>query len=85
MNSVGHLKNKNQGVTLVELSIVLVIIGILLQSAIAPLGPARELQRIRTVSKELEVIKQAMISHLMMYGALPVSYTHLTLPTILLV
>ena len=71
MRSVGHLKNKNQGVTLVELSIVLVIIGILLQSAIAPLGPARELQRIRTVSKELEIIKQAMISHLMMYGALP--------------
>jgi len=73
MSCIGRTKFKNRGVTLVELSIVLVIIGILMQSVIAPLGPARELQRIRTVTKELEIIKQAMISHLMLYGALPCS------------
>ena len=71
MRCIKQIKHKIQGVSLIELSIVLVIIGILMQSAIAPLGPARELQRIRTVSEELETIKQAMISHLMLYGALP--------------
>ena len=71
MSCICRMKYKIRGVTLVELSIVLVIIGILMQSVIAPLGPARELQRIRTVTKELEIIKQAMISHLILYGALP--------------
>ncbi len=71
MSYISYMKSKHRGVTLVELSIVLVILGILMQSAVAPLGPARELQRIRTAAKELDIIKQAMISHLVLYGALP--------------
>ena len=68
---MSRIRNHDRGVTLVELSIVLVILGILMQAAVAPLAGARELQRNRTVIKELAIIKQAVISHLLLYGALP--------------
>jgi len=63
------------GLTLVELSIVLVIVGVLMQAAIAPLSGSQELQRYREVTKELEIIKQAVISHLLLYGTLPCPLT----------
>jgi len=60
-----------RGVTLIEMSIVLVILGVLLQAAIAPLAGSRELRRMSLVKEELELIKQSLISHLLLYGALP--------------
>lgn len=69
--NMSSVKHRARGVTLVELSIVLIILGILMQAAVAPLAGARQLQRSRMVANDLETIKKAVLSHLLLYGALP--------------
>ena len=69
MNKALH--KVNQGFTLVELAVVLVIVGILLSSVLGTLGSRLENSRKTETKKELAEIKLALIGYSYVYGRLP--------------
>lgn len=63
------------GFTLVEMSIVLVILGVLMRAAIMPLNARIEQQQRQLTDDLLEKTRIALIGHLMTTGALPCPLT----------
>ncbi|MFK7893136.1 MAG: type II secretion system protein [Granulosicoccus sp.] len=71
-------RRKNSGFTLIEMAMVLLILGLLTRAAIMPLTSVIEHRKQQAVDTQLQQIRQAMLSHLVAYGALPcpVAMTH---------
>ena len=59
------------GFTLVEMTVVLVIVGLLLTGLILPISAQIEMQAYRQTNKNLEEIREALIGYAMMNGRLP--------------
>lgn len=59
------------GFSLIELSFVLLITGLLLQSSILPLSQLRDNTLRKQTQQQLQQIKQALIGHVIRTGALP--------------
>ena len=59
------------GFSLVEMAIILVIIGILTQSIIVPLGNSLDKGRLRQTTLQLNALKQLIIGYLIVNGSLP--------------
>ncbi len=66
-----HLLGVQRGFSLVELSIVLVIVGIMVGGAIAPLGQTIKHARYKQTDKQLNQIREAIIGHLISTSRLP--------------
>ncbi len=61
----------SQGFTLVEMSIVLIIIGFLIGGMFAPLSMQMNQQKIRDTKKTLETIKEALMGYAILNNRLP--------------
>lgn len=59
------------GFTLVEMTVVLVIVGLLLTGLILPISAQIEMQAYRQTNKNLEEIREALIGYAMINGRLP--------------
>lgn len=64
-------RKSQDGFSLVELSIVLVIIGTLASSFIAPLSSSIQQARFKQTNRQLELIREAMHGYLVSVGKLP--------------
>ncbi len=64
------MKNRN-GFTLIELAMVLFIIGLVMGGMMVPLATAIDGKRLDAARNEAELIKEAMVSYAIQYGALP--------------
>ena len=62
---------KQNGFSLIELSIVLFISALLLRAAIVPLPQLRDTAMRKQASLQLRQVKQALIGHVIQVGALP--------------
>lgn len=74
MNRAAHISSKRQwsaGFSLLELSIVLVIVGVLASAAVAPLSGTIRQSRIKQTQAHLEIIRQALHGYLISSGRLP--------------
>ena len=60
-----------QGFSLLELAIVLLIVGLLLGGLIMPLGSRMDQQRIDTTRQQLEQIREALTGYALANDALP--------------
>ncbi len=63
--------NKQNGFTLVEMAMVLMVIGLLLGGLIPTLSAQMELQRINETRKQLDEIQQALVGFTIANGRLP--------------
>ncbi|MFK8081896.1 MAG: type II secretion system protein [Granulosicoccus sp.] len=63
--------NRERAFTLVEMAFVLLIIGLLTKTAIAPLVAIQEHGKRQQASHELQRIREAIVAHLVAYGSLP--------------
>jgi prepilin-type N-terminal cleavage/methylation domain-containing protein len=64
-------KNAVLGFTLIEITVVLVILGLLLSLTLPPLAAQRELTARTTTQSLLEQAKEALIGHAVMQGYMP--------------
>lgn len=62
---------KEYGISLVEMAIVLLIIGVLARSALAPLSAVQEQRQHREAVSQLESIRDALWAHVVSDGVLP--------------
>lgn len=69
--NIKQILRSQEGFTLVELAVVLVIVGILLGSVIGTLSSRIETTRKSDTVDELNEIKQAMMAHAFVHGYLP--------------
>lgn len=60
-----------RGFSLIELSIVLIVVGLLTSAALGPLGLAIERSRERTTQRLLDAAREALIGHVIATGVLP--------------
>lgn len=65
------LFSRNEGFTLVEMAIVLVIVGLLISAFLAPLSAQRDLNDYGKVRADLEQIKEALYGYAIINGRLP--------------
>ncbi len=65
------LKWRSGGFSLVEIAIVLVVLGVLAQATLIPLSALNETRKERQLAHELELIRDALIAHLISYGEFP--------------
>lgn len=65
------LPRQNQGFTLTELAVVLVIIALLLGGLLVPLSTQQEIEKRKETTSQLNTIREALISHVLIYGRLP--------------
>ena len=63
--------NTQNGFSLIELAVVMMIMGLLLGGLLAPLGSRNQQQRLDIVESDLEAIKAALISYAVRHGRLP--------------
>ena len=63
--------NKQEGFTLIEIAVVLVIVGVLVGSFIGSVSSRIEATRRDNTKQQLEEIKQAIIGHAITHGRLP--------------
>ncbi|MDP2285944.1 MAG: prepilin-type N-terminal cleavage/methylation domain-containing protein, partial [Pseudohongiella sp.] len=70
--------NKNAGFTLIEMSIVLLIMGLILGGLLAALGQSTESTRRTDASTQIKLIEEALYGYAQTYGRLPCPSTHLT-------
>lgn len=67
-----RVKNRSEhGFTLIEVSIVLLILGILTRTAIAPLKTVQTIRLRHNTSSDLALIKQSLIAHVVATGTVP--------------
>ena len=67
-HSLGH---KAHGFTLTELAVVLVIVSLLLGGLLVPLSTQQEIEKRKETAAQLSAIREALISHVLIYGRLP--------------
>ena len=60
-----------KGVTLVEMALVLLIVGLLAKSALAPLAGFQAHVLHRQAEQQLQLVRESIFAHLVAYGALP--------------
>ena len=65
------LSRRDNGFTLVEMALVLLILGVLTRAAITPLVAAQEHRHTRSTAHQLEMIRESVIAYVVAYGALP--------------
>lgn len=65
------LLHHQRAFTLVELSLVLLILGLLTRSLLTPLAGARTLLNQRVTADQLESVRESLIGHVVANGALP--------------
>lgn len=65
------LRNRQSGFTLVELTIVLVLIALLIGGLLVPLSAQRDVQNTNDVQKQLAEIKEALLGFAIINGRLP--------------
>ncbi|MCL4791204.1 MAG: prepilin-type N-terminal cleavage/methylation domain-containing protein [Gammaproteobacteria bacterium] len=70
-HSRSTLPEREQGFSLLELSIVLLIVGLLLGGLIMPLGSRMDQQRIESTNRQLEQVREALIGYALANDALP--------------
>lgn len=63
--------NPQQGFTLVEIAVVLMIVGLLLGGMLIPLGAQMEQQKISTTEKLLDEAREALVGYALANGQLP--------------
>ena len=61
----------SKGVTLVEMALVLLVVGLLAKSALAPLAGFQAHILHRQAESQLQLVREAIFAHLVAYGALP--------------
>lgn len=61
----------SRGFTLIEMAIVMVILGALLGGLLVPLASQREVSQRKAAAQLLQEIRQALIGHVLIHGALP--------------
>ena len=67
-----HKRDKlNQGFTLVEMAIVLVIVGLLISAFLAPLNAQQNLKDYNETQKNLDEIKESLIGYAISHGYFP--------------
>ena len=64
-------KSKQQGFSLIEMAIVMVIIGVLIGAALVPLSAQRESAKIKEARSELLLIEEAIYGFSLANGRLP--------------
>jgi prepilin-type N-terminal cleavage/methylation domain-containing protein len=62
---------RQQGFSLLELAIVLVIVGLLLATLAMPLGARVEQARLAEARRQLDDVRQALVGHALAFDALP--------------
>ena len=62
---------QSEGFTLTELAVVMVIIALLLGGLLIPLSTQQEIERRKETAAQLNTIREALISHVLIYGRLP--------------
>jgi type II secretory pathway pseudopilin PulG len=67
----GSARHRMLGVTLIELSVVLLIVTLLLGSILVPLATQMEQRRLSDAEKQLAQIQDALIGYALAYGYLP--------------
>lgn len=70
-SKIRNSKDYQQGFTLVEMAIVLMIVGLLLGGLIPTLSAQMESQRINETRKQLNEIKEALVGYTIINGRLP--------------
>lgn len=63
--------SQDNGFTLVEMALVLLILGVLTKAAILPLVAAQTHQQRHSTTRQLEIIRESVIAYVVAYGALP--------------
>lgn len=71
MTHTGDLINQQNGFTLIEMAMVLMIIGLLLGGLLVPLSVQMEQRNITDTQKSLSEIKEAIIGYAIVNGRLP--------------
>lgn len=71
MSSPTRLFDRQQGFTLMELTVVLVIVALLLGGLLVPLGAQRDVESMRATEKSLADIREALIGFAAINGRLP--------------
>jgi prepilin-type N-terminal cleavage/methylation domain-containing protein len=71
MHSGSPRPGREQGFSLLELAIVLLIVGLLLGGLIMPLGSRMDQQRIESTRQQLEQVREALIGYALANDALP--------------
>lgn len=66
-----ELHKRSAGFSLVEIAIVLVVLGVLAQAALRPLSALDASRKERQLIQELDMIRDALLAHLVSYGSLP--------------
>lgn len=70
-NKLQRHSNDDQGFSLVEMAIVLIIFGLFLSATLIPLSAQRDLSDYRTSRADLEQIKEALYGYALTNGKLP--------------
>ena len=63
--------NKNQGFSLIEMAVVLVILGLIISTLLTPLGVQRDLKDINGTQLNLKLINEAIYGFVVLNGRLP--------------
>lgn len=71
LSALPAIANGDDGFTLVEMAVVLVIIGLLLGGLLLPLGTQLENDRRKETQAALETIREALIGYAVVNGSLP--------------
>lgn len=59
------------GFTLTELAVVLMIVALLLGGLLVPLSTQQEIEKRKATAAQLNTIREALLSHVLIYGQLP--------------
>lgn len=65
------LRHRLHGFTLTELAVVLMIIALLMGGLLVPLSTQQEIEKRKTTAAQLNTIREALLSHVLIYGQLP--------------
>ena len=68
---LSHQTSGQRGFTLIELSIVLLVVGLLLGAVMMPLATQYRIRQTREAQQQIEVVRQALIGFAQSQGRLP--------------
>ena len=69
--SMPQPRRRLRGFTLTELAVVLMIIALLLGGLLIPLSTQQEIEKRKATAAQLNTIREALLSHVLIYGQLP--------------